>query len=178
LLNYVYLTIKKFGFNLPSFYFIENYLEDIKKLFEYADIVFANAAEAMFLSTLLNIQNDGYDLGNLCVELSKLPKANKNKNRVVIITSGPNPAFVTEFNFNTNAVEYSGSFSPPYVKEESIVDTNGAGDAFAGGFMASLVKNKSLEECMRAGHWSASIIIQERGCQIPLNIHYNDQKSN
>jgi sugar/nucleoside kinase (ribokinase family) len=46
---------KMFGFNLPSFYFIENFLEDIRILFEHADVVFANVAEAMFYGTISNI---------------------------------------------------------------------------------------------------------------------------
>ena len=45
---------KVFGFNLPSFYFIETFLEDIKCLFEYADVVFTNAAEANLFAKLCN----------------------------------------------------------------------------------------------------------------------------
>ena len=55
---------------------------------------------------------------------------------------------------------------------ENIVDTNGAGDAFAGGFLSQFVKGKNLDDCMKAGHWAASIIIQKRGCEIPINIKY------
>jgi sugar/nucleoside kinase (ribokinase family) len=44
-----------FGFNLPSFYFIETYLKEINELWEYADVVFANEAEAMFYGSLNNI---------------------------------------------------------------------------------------------------------------------------
>lgn len=43
---------KVFGFNLPSFYFIETFLEEIKILLNYADIVFTNSAEAKFLAKL------------------------------------------------------------------------------------------------------------------------------
>lgn len=46
---------KIFGFNLPSFYFIETYFNEIKELFEYADIVFANEAEAIFFGSLFDI---------------------------------------------------------------------------------------------------------------------------
>jgi sugar/nucleoside kinase (ribokinase family) len=46
---------KIFGFNLPSFYFIETYLADIVKLIEYADVFFANAAEASFFGNLLDL---------------------------------------------------------------------------------------------------------------------------
>lgn len=44
-----------FGFNLPSFFFLENYFEDIRNLIEYADVIFANAAEAKFFGGLLNV---------------------------------------------------------------------------------------------------------------------------
>jgi sugar/nucleoside kinase (ribokinase family) len=44
---------KIFGFNLPSFYFIETFFEDIKLLFEYVDIVFCNIAEAYYFYNLL-----------------------------------------------------------------------------------------------------------------------------
>ena len=43
---------KLFGFNLPSFWFIETFLNDIISLIEYADVLFSNAAEAQFFSKL------------------------------------------------------------------------------------------------------------------------------
>ena len=46
---------KLFGFNLPSTYFIENYFHDINNLIEYADILFANVAEAVFFASLLGL---------------------------------------------------------------------------------------------------------------------------
>ena len=47
---------KTFGFNLPSFYFIETFFEDINNLVGYADVFFANSAEAVYYGKLLNIQ--------------------------------------------------------------------------------------------------------------------------
>ena len=44
---------RTFGFNLPSFYFLETFTEEIKNLWEYADVAFANAAEAVFFGKLL-----------------------------------------------------------------------------------------------------------------------------
>ncbi|CAG8734936.1 11975_t:CDS:2, partial [Acaulospora colombiana] len=38
------------------------------------------------------------------------------------------------------------------LRDDEIVDTNGAGDAFAGGFMGGLVLGKSLEECWASIH--------------------------
>ena len=52
-----------------------------------------------------------------------------------------------------------------------------AGDSFSGGFLSQFMKGKSIEESMIAGHWAASIIIQKRGCQIPVEINYIPEKS-
>lgn len=46
---------KLFGFNLPSFYFIDKFLSEIEELITHVDIMFANEKEAMFLGDLLHI---------------------------------------------------------------------------------------------------------------------------
>jgi adenosine kinase len=164
---------KIFGFNLPSFYFIETFLEDIKALFEHADIVFTNAAEAVFFGNLLGLQ-DSENLSELCLQLAKLPKKNKSKKRIVVITCGPNPAHIAEYDHLHHNICYLAKHLPEYVDEDLIIDTNGAGDAFAGGFLSKFIKGKSLEECIRAGHWAAALIIQKRGCQLPVKCEYID----
>jgi len=163
---------KIFGFNLPSFYFIETFFDDISNLIGYADFFFANAAEAKFFGKLLNIQDSEYDIGELCKVFAKLPKKNQNKKRVVVITSGPETAYCAEYDFGKEQITFYEGSSPDIVDESLIVDTNGAGDAFAGGFLSRYVKQDPLGECMRAGHWAAAIIIQTRGCQIPNDKEY------
>ena len=41
------------------------------------------------------------------------------------------------------------------------MDTNGAGDAFAGGFMGALVAGKSLGDSILAGHALACTCVQQ-----------------
>ena len=161
-----------YGFNLPAAFFIENFTQDISKLCEYADIIFCNAAEAILFSQVLDIKTNGTteDLAEqLC---KKIKKINKNKKRVVVVTSGPLPAACCEYDFKTQKVTFCDSFPVKNVSAENIVDTNGAGDSFAGGFLSQFMKGKSLDKCMIAGHWAASVIIQKRGCQIPNDIRY------
>jgi len=159
---------KIFGFNLPSFYFIQTYLSDIMELVTYADILFANLAEAKFLGELLNLDEDLINnLPELCKTFAQYGKQNENKKRVVVITCGPDPAYITEYDFTKKEVTFAAMYPPEYVDENLIVDTNGAGDAFAGGFLSKFMQKKPLDECVMAGHWAASIIIQKRGCQIP-----------
>ena len=51
--------------------------------------------------------------------------------------------------------------------KEQLVDTNGAGDAFVGGFLSQLVAGKELLECARAGNYAARVVIQQSGCALP-----------
>ena len=55
---------------------------------------------------------------------------------------------------------------------ELLVDTNGAGDAFVGGFLSQLVLDKPLAECVRAGHFASRVIIQRSGCTFPKECSY------
>jgi len=167
------VTRKFSGLICLLFIFLDTYKDDIMALIEYADVFFSNAAEAKYFASLMGYETEDEDFGKLCKFFAGYPKKkNMNKKRVVIVTCGPNPAYVAEFDFTKNEITFFGSYTPVYVNEEDIVDTNGAGDAFAGGFLGRFVKNNNLEECMAAGHWAASIIIQERGCKIPENCLY------
>jgi len=52
------------------------------------------------------------------------------------------------------------------------VDTNGAGDAWAGGFLAGLCHDKPFKECVRAGMYAAHQILQVSGTQFPEKSHF------
>ena len=60
--------------------------------------------------------------------------------------------------------------SYPVPKVDSLVDTNGAGDAFVAGFLSQLALNKPISECVQAGHWAAGVIIQNPGCTFPRDL--------
>jgi adenosine kinase len=163
-----------YGFNLPSEFFLKNYTKDISKLCEYADIIFANEFEASLFCEILKINSNGSIKDVTCQLCKNIPKKNKNKKRIVIVTAGPNPAALCQYDFKEEKVIFSDVFPVANVPSENIIDTNGAGDAFAGGFLSQFVKGKKLDECMKAGHWGASVIIQKRGCDIPMDIKYNN----
>merc|ERR1712113_658957 len=48
-----------------------------------------------------------------------------------------------------------------------LVDTNGAGDAYVGGFLSGLVHEKDMHYCCQAGAYAASVIVQRSGCTFP-----------
>ena len=93
-----------------------------------------------------------------------MPKLNEKK-RIVIITQGHNPIVLTI----GDEVKHISVLSIP---AEKIVDTNGAGDAFVGGFLAQYAKGESLEKCIDCGIWSSALIIQRSGCTFPETMDY------
>jgi adenosine kinase len=109
---------------------------------------------------------------DLAKQLAAFPKKNSNKSRIVIITSGPKPASVAHYCHLNKKFLHTGEYEPENISEKSIVDTNGAGDAFAGGFLAYYSNGCSIESSVKAGHMAASVIIQKRGCDIPKDCDF------
>merc|ERR1712037_582316 len=72
------------------------------------------------------------DVGEIAMKIAQLPKENGSRSRLVVITQGSDPVI---------AVEHGKLHSFPVapIPKEEIVDTNGAGDAFVGGFLAQQV---------------------------------------
>jgi len=86
-----------------------------------------------------------------------LPKENKEKKRVAIITQGTEPTIVAVQGEGIKEIEVHA------IDKSLINDTTGAGDAFAAGFTAGLVEGVSLEQCVDQGQWLAKLSIQELG---------------
>lgn len=108
--------------------------------------------------TFSNEQNLGTkDLKEIALKICKLPKQNENRTRVCIITTGHNPVILAK---DDKVIE----FPAVHLSQEKLVDTNGAGDAFVGGFLAQFVQGHSYEVCIKCGIWTATEIIQRSGC--------------
>ena len=58
-------------------------------------------------------------------------------------------------------------FAHTKLDKKDLVDTNGAGDAFVGGFLSRLSMGADLATCVAAGNYAARQIIQVSGCKIP-----------
>ena len=77
--------------------------------------------------------------------------------RVVVITQGAQSTVLVSSAEPENVKVYAVHA----LKQEEIVDTNGAGDAFAGGFLGAYVAGKTLDECVEAGHKMGSMCVQQ-----------------
>lgn len=66
----------------------------------------------------------------------------------MIITNGSESTVVV----TSDAADKPKVYAVNPLKEDQIVDTNGAGDAFAGGFIGAIVSGKTLDEAVEVGH--------------------------
>ena len=62
------------------------------------------------------------------------------------------------------------------LRDDQIVDTNGAGDAFAGGFVGALVAGKNLGDSILAGHALACACVQQVSSRTKVNNINQDYK--
>ena len=92
------------------------------------------------------------DVKKIALAISMLPKENGSKGRTVIITQGSDPVVCAE---NGAVVEFPAEKLPA----SKIVDTNGAGDAFVGGFLAQYVLGRDLRTSVRCNIIIIIIII-------------------
>jgi len=145
---------KTFVLNLSGPWVCEFFSEPLLKILPYVDIVFGNEGEAAALAKKLGWK-DGSPTA-VALELAKFPKENKSRSRLALITNGADPTAAAQ----DGEVK---KFPVPPLARESILDTNGAGDAFAGGFMASLVLGHPLADCIAAGNYAARHILQVSG---------------
>lgn len=126
----------------------------------YVDFLFGNENEAQEFAN--SEKWDTTDIAEIALKISRMPKQNGSRGRSVVITQGSAPTVVA---LNGKVTLY------PVIAlaKEKLVDTNGAGDAFVGGFLSQLVAGKGIEECVRAGNYAANIVIQRSGCTFPAS---------
>jgi len=144
-------------FNLSAPFLIDFFWDSIDKVLPYTDVVFCNETEAATLGKKLNW---GTDLEEISKKLVAYRKENTQRNRIVIFTEGSSSTIVAQH----DKVE---RFKPIYCSPEELVDTNGAGDAFVGGFLSQFVQEKSIEDCIKGAHYAAWECIRLSGATFP-----------
>lgn len=134
---------KKIAFDLADPFAVGRYRQTFLGLIkDYCDIVFANSEEARFLF-------DNYDAYECCKSMGKLCP-------IAIVKNGKRGSFISE-NRNIYEIPLYGSSSP--------VDTTGAGDTYAAGFLYGYMKGYNIEKCGRISSFLAGEIIAQVGAQ-------------
>jgi len=128
----------------------------LEKVLPYTDILIGNESEAEAYANATGYPNPK-DFAGIARSIALLPKANPSRSRIVIFTQGAEGTIVV----TADKPDEPKLFPVERLTDEQIVDTNGAGDAFAGGLLGALVAGKDLEKAVLAGHTLARACVQQ-----------------
>ncbi|MDH4440455.1 MAG: adenosine kinase [Rhizobium sp.] len=133
---------REMSMTLSDSFCVGRYREEFLELMRSGtvDIVFANEQEALSL----------YETDDFAHALDRLAKDCK----LAAVTMGDQGAVV---------VKDGERIHVPATTIASLVDTTGAGDLFAAGFLFGYTSDRSLEDCARLGCYAAGIVIQQIG---------------
>jgi len=145
---------------LSAEFIIKNHYEKIIELGNKADIIAGSMGEA---KELARIERDNYE----DVFRNIFNKLKPKKNRLLLITDGPNGAYCSKYDYENDDFEFIIHSFAKKIKEEEIKDLNGAGDAFLGGFLSEYMKGSSILQSCKNGINTASIILKNVGCTFP-----------
>lgn len=151
---------KVFVLNLSAPFIAQFFGEQLQKILPYCDVIIANEAEGEAWATANGLPNPK-DMPAIARAIAQLPKANPSRPRIAILTGGADPTMwvTSDAPDDTKVHPVNG------LKAEEIVDTNGAGDAFAGGFLGGWISGKSVAECVEIGHKLGRMCVQQVGPQ-------------
>lgn len=141
------------SFDLSSFEIVEEYRKQMNTLIvNFVDIVFAKDKEAEMLT--------GLPSNKACDFL-------KEQTHIAVIKMGAEGSVAA----TQSEKIYQEAF------KVKVVDTTGAGDLFASGFLHGFLFGKSLKECLHDGALVASYVIQVPGAEIPESF-WNEIRKN
>nr|CAD2161280.1 unnamed protein product [Meloidogyne enterolobii] len=158
---------KPFTMSLSAAYICKDFLPQLNSVLPYVDVLFGNEEEANAYAEANNFKEN--DLKEIVKKIANYKKINTLRSRLVVITRGEKSIFVA-----IGSGEFQ-TFPVDTIERNLIKDTNGAGDAFSGGFLAALANGRPLEKCIKAGNFAARTIIQNVGCTFPDNCDYKEE---
>jgi sugar/nucleoside kinase (ribokinase family) len=135
---------RKVAFSLSDTFCIERHRDGFNALIDGGkiDILFANQAEIEMLAGVPHLDS--------AVEVVR------GKVETLVVTRGEKGALATRGGERTDV---------PAEPVREVVDTTGAGDLFAAGFLAGYTSGKSLERSLRLGAIAAAEVIQHYGAR-------------
>ncbi len=132
------------AFSVSDVFCIERFRDSFRSMIDSnVDIVFANKEEIKSL-----YENDN---------IEEITKILSQQERIYAITMGEEGALI---------IKGDETYKIEAQKIENLVDTTGAGDLFAAGFLEYFIKNESLESCGSRGVEMASRVIQQYGARL------------
>jgi sugar/nucleoside kinase (ribokinase family) len=139
---------RRIAFTLSDVFCVDGHRDDFQRLMAGpVDLIFANENEACAL----------YQTKDLTVAMAAM----EQHDCISVITRSEKGAVV---------LAGGERHEVPAAKVSRVVDTTGAGDLFAGGFMAAMVQGRSLPDCARTGCIAAAEIISHYGARPEVDL--------
>ena len=145
---------------------MEFFKDQLATAMPYADYLFGNESEAAAYAKSHGMEDKADDIAAIALAIAALPKTNASRPRTVVFTQGSKSTVVA---CNGQVTEYPVEM----LSKDKLVDTNGAGDAFVGGFLAQLVLGQDVAKAVDAGHYAARQIIQVSGTTLEKPCEYS-----
>ena len=143
--------------NFSAPFIPQNFTRQLQDILPYTDIIIGNEAEAEAWANATDLPDLPRDLPTIARSIALLPKSNPSRPRIVIFTQGARETVVV----TSDEPDIPQIFPIYPLRDDQIVDTNGAGDAFAGGFVGALVAGRNLSDSILAGHALACTCVQQ-----------------
>ena len=135
---------RKVAFTLSDTFVIDRHRGDFLKLIDEGaiDILFSNEGEICFLAEV-----DDFDaaVAKIAAKVPVLVSTRSEKGAVAVVVGT--------------------WYEAPAAPVDNIVDTTGAGDLFAAGFLAGHIKGRSVETCLSMGAVAAAEVISHYGAR-------------
>lgn len=147
---------KTFAMNLSAPFIPQFFKSQLNQVLEYADIVIGNESEAAAFAESHSLKTT--DVAEIAKKIATFDKVNSERPRVVVITQGAESTIVATGDSDKHEV-----YTVSKIADDQIVDTNGAGDAFAGGFCGAITAGKSVAEAVEAGHKMGAMCVGQVG---------------
>lgn len=139
------------AFTLSDPFCVARHKTEFLELAKDLDILFSNQIEIEALLDMDKIDNE------------KIAKFSMDNNLILIVTTSGEGAMVFDGKNSGNMKQVATD------KIDSPIDTTGAGDCFAAGFLCGYIKQYSLEKCATIGNRFAGKIITKIGARFGEN---------
>ena len=153
---------------LSAMFIVQYHSEKIMEIAHKADMIVGNINEAEILS---GIKSDGNNVKEIFenIFLKLAPR-----DRLLVFTAGSSGVYCAQFDYKRNQIDYIFQYFANKINNDDIVDLNGAGDSFLGGFLSEYLKGSPIYECCKIGTEAASVILRNVGCTFPKNMKFDN----
>lgn len=147
---------KIFALGVSAQFIIEFFKDKLMSAWPYAEFIFGNDDEIQKFGEVFGFGNDVVEIAKF---MSNMPTSTSRPKKIVVTRGKDSVIIATEGNVNEYPVKM--------IESEKVLDLNGAGDAFVGGFLFELSNGSDLARCVASGNYLAGEVIQLSGCSFP-----------